>query len=206
MNLGYHFDLIREAMLAMAEEKGSAQFSSDAVDLALLGNSYNDIFQVDETRMLVNDAFFRLAKIVVENTHYDRLPSRWHNEAYTRQLVQNTLKVAETACAKNDPAMLLIGLGMSMHIIQDFYSHSNWAELETYRFFKPKKDPTLFELNGLRTGEPDDFAQSVDSLGTRHCGKLFSCHYSVQYGQTNPIVLWSLYSRHQEERAATARS
>ena len=82
---------------------------------------------------------------MVENTHYDRLPSRWHNEAYTRQLVQNTLKVAETACAKNDPAMLLIGLGMSMHIIQDFYSHSNWAELETYRFFKPKKDPTLFD-------------------------------------------------------------
>ena len=48
MNLGYHFDLIREAMLAMAEENGSAQFSSDAVDLALLGNSYNDIFQVNE--------------------------------------------------------------------------------------------------------------------------------------------------------------
>ena len=58
MNLGYHFDLIREAMLAMAEENGSAQFSSDAVDLALLGNSYNDIFQVNETRMLVQQCLF----------------------------------------------------------------------------------------------------------------------------------------------------
>lgn len=57
-NMGYHYDLIREAMI----KEG---FDWDAYSIALAANSYVDIFQEESTEYLIDDTFCEKSKVLV---------------------------------------------------------------------------------------------------------------------------------------------
>lgn len=150
MNLGYHFDLIREALLLLSEapvQPGTVATtpSADALAAVLLGNSYTDLFQEENVERLADDTFCRLVKPIIECLHYDLLVGQPLVERYTRQLLANGLDHAARCCGSGDPLSFLIGLGVLLHIVQDLYAHSNWAELEVGRFTETR-DPTLFDI------------------------------------------------------------
>jgi hypothetical protein len=143
MNLGYHFDLIREAMNHLSEDAGTPVFSPDALAAALLGNSYTDLLQEENTERLMDDTFCRLAKPLIECLHYDLLAGEALLGRYTRQLLANGLEHAETTADDGDSTGFLLGLGVVLHVLQDLYAHSNWAELEVDRQASTV-DPTFF--------------------------------------------------------------
>jgi hypothetical protein len=134
---GYHFDLTREALVR-------EEFASEAITVTQLGNYNNDGFEsakavmADETvRALYLDddwgdlygpAAMRDASDVY--FHFDALSNYAEVEAAWDRLVRNTYAAARQAEASGDADGLLTLLGMSLHQLQDFYAHSNWADLD----------------------------------------------------------------------------
>lgn len=161
--LGYHYDLIREVM----RKEG---FSKDAFSVSLLGNSYVDIFQVKEVEYIINDNFCRVSKKLVNFLHFDGLYNEYLIDAYFRQLIFNTYNAVYEKAIKNDKLGLLLIIGISMHIIQDFYAHSNWVELELNKY-SGIKDATYFDIL-LR--DPDSFEKAIQIISS----------YGGMYGKT----------------------
>ena len=135
--MGYHYDLIREA----ARKQG---LNRDAYCVMLAGNSYVDIFQATETEYVIDDDFCEVSKTLVECLHFDQIYDMEAADRYWRQLIQNTYDAVVYSIQRNDPCGFLLAVGTSLHILQDFYAHSNWAELDISRYTQ-KKDTTYFE-------------------------------------------------------------
>ena len=86
MKFGYHLDLTYAALQAMKhfdpqhsyfpELSQGLIFSKQAMDLALLGNAYTDLFQPSETLLLVDNSFCKVAKRVVECCHFGQVLDR----------------------------------------------------------------------------------------------------------------------------------
>lgn len=64
----------------------------------------------------------------LEYLHFDNLPTTQHCRAYWGYLTNNTRRAMENAARANDTFSALCLLGMSLHAVQDFYTHSNWPE------------------------------------------------------------------------------
>ncbi|MGB9619894.1 MAG: HET-C-related protein, partial [Armatimonadota bacterium] len=133
-NMGYHYDLIRE----VARKQG---LNRDAYCVMLAGNSYVDIFQATETEYVIDDDFCEVSKTLVECLHFDQIYDTESADRYWRQLIQNTYDALAYAIQRNDPCGMLLVIGTTLHIVQDFYAHSNWVELDISRLTQ-KKDTT----------------------------------------------------------------
>lgn len=167
MNMGYHFEIIRDTMRGMSKVgSGLEQFSADAIAVALLSNAYNDIFQEEFTELAINDLLCRFAKPVVERNHYDKLNSTKLILSYSRKLLLNTLDSIEKAYKKDSQLNALLAIGLSLHIVCDFYAHSNWVELEMPRYLKsengnPVKDATFYDMLGLGQNGGYELAHAI---------------------------------------------
>ena len=112
---GHHSDLSRIVL----KQQG---FSPDAVNAVRLASWLNDYHSNAPTGNL-------LFKLALKRLHFDNLRTPKEVENYYHQLLVNLRALTHEAVeAKNKPAMLII-LGIAQHVIQDFYAHSNWAEL-----------------------------------------------------------------------------
>ncbi|HEY0381011.1 MAG TPA: HET-C-related protein [Candidatus Elarobacter sp.] len=69
------------------------------------------------------------AKCQLEKLHFDDVFSNADVAAYWTTLAANTQAAAQQAESHNDVVELYTVLGMSLHVVQDFYTHSNWVEL-----------------------------------------------------------------------------
>ncbi|MEJ5252323.1 MAG: hypothetical protein HPY54_04725 [Chthonomonadetes bacterium] len=142
-SMGYHYDLIREAM----RREG---FSRDAFCVALVANSYTDVFQVDDPEknigLLINLDFCRDSHRLVGVLHFDALKDRQQIDRYWRQLIHNTQQAIAERVRNNDRLGILLVTGITLHMVQDFYAHSNWAELDIPRR-TGVKDATYFDLS-----------------------------------------------------------
>ncbi len=49
-------------------------------------------------------------------------------DAYWKTLLRNTRAAAAKAKADNDIVELYTVIGVSLHVVQDFYAHSDWVE------------------------------------------------------------------------------
>ncbi|MEW6771114.1 MAG: copper amine oxidase N-terminal domain-containing protein [Bacillota bacterium] len=132
---GYHFDLTREVLL-------KESFGEGAIGMAQICNYYNDGFEsaktviADETVQalhldddwgnLYGPAALRDASDT--HMHFDNLANYHQVSAAWERLVKGTYNGVREAERRNDAAGLLAVLGMSLHQVQDFYAHSNWAE------------------------------------------------------------------------------
>lgn len=151
---GYHWDLTRDAL-------AQAGFGPDAVAVVEVENFYADGFssatQVIDNRWVralsLDDdwgALFGPAEMRLlsdESFHFSGLENSAEVEDRWDQLVRGTYHAAKTAEREGDARGLLSVLGTSLHAVQDFYAHSNWAALES-RGLGPAlvPDPTWFDL------------------------------------------------------------
>ena len=93
-------------------------------------------------------------KCDLEKLHFDDVFSNADIAAYWTTLAANTKASAEQAERDNDVVEFYTVLGMSLHVVQDYYTHSNWVE--QYGASGPYKTTTWFETtappSGLFTG------------------------------------------------------
>jgi hypothetical protein len=68
------------------------------------------------------------AKCDLEKLHFDDLFSTADIENYWATFTANTKAAVQQAEKDDDVVEFYVVLGMSLHVVQDFYSHSNWVE------------------------------------------------------------------------------
>ncbi|MGI9350820.1 MAG: hypothetical protein ACR2O3_04595 [Rhizobiaceae bacterium] len=113
---GHHFDMTR--IVLKRENLGT-----DAVNTAILANWLTDYYSTAPA------AFNLLLKPALNRLHFDNLETHEEVENYYYWLMRNVRELAEEAALENDRIKMLAVIGIAHHVIQDFYSHSNWSEL-----------------------------------------------------------------------------
>ncbi|MCZ7580617.1 MAG: hypothetical protein M5U21_07335 [Fimbriimonadaceae bacterium] len=109
---GHHANLTRSAMW----DEG---FSVDARDSVIVYNWLTDYFSNSPTAGL---------KPHLGKLHFDNLFSTQEVANYWGRLVQNTAAACKAYGKAGDILSLLAIMGMSLHAVQDFYTHSNWID------------------------------------------------------------------------------
>lgn len=109
---GHHYDLTRAAM----KELG---MNEDAIQVAQVENWLVDYYSNQPTEGLGGE---------LEKLHFDNLTSTDKVRNYWGNLTVNTKKAVESAARSKDSLKVVALMGMSLHAVQDFYTHSNWVE------------------------------------------------------------------------------
>src|ERR1043165_1142353 len=128
---GRHTDLTRNALLREG-------FNDDAINIVTVDNWLTDLYSATPSSLLSSEFVREIypktgGQIVIKSytseLHFDNLFDNRQIEIYWRRLISNTQKaIAAKAGPKPDIPALLAILGMSLHAVQDFYSHSNWVQ------------------------------------------------------------------------------
>eukprot|EP01119_Soliformovum_irregulare_P021107 TRINITY_DN696_c0_g1_i1.p1 TRINITY_DN696_c0_g1~~TRINITY_DN696_c0_g1_i1.p1 ORF type:complete len:546 (+),score=139.72 TRINITY_DN696_c0_g1_i1:91-1728(+) len=109
---GHHSDLTRNGLMIHG-------FSSDAQTLGAVANWMVDYFSYTVGEETIED---------LKSLHFDNLYHLTNISNYFTQLVKNTMNATQYAVSTNDPVTYITMVGMSLHAVQDFYTHSSWAE------------------------------------------------------------------------------
>ena len=149
---GSHFDLTRTVLSEVGFEETSIQ-------IVQVENWLTDYYSTSPT-------YGDKHRATLEKLHFDNLFTDEQVRAYWAILIRNLKSSTERAALDNDQVSMLVTLGMGLHAVQDFYSHSNWAELHpprhngefrAYTFFAAMKSSATAPIKGIRTGKyPDD--------------------------------------------------
>lgn len=110
---GHHADLTYNALHDMG-------FGADAIKVAQVENWLTDWYSSPQTPRGFRADF--------EKLHCDCLFSTGQARAYWDRLSANAKSAVQRAARNDDPVMFLAILGVSLHAVQDFYTHSNWVE------------------------------------------------------------------------------
>lgn len=113
---GHHFDLTREAM----QDRG---FGNTAIEVAQLENWLTDYYSSSPTSSIKSE---------VGLLHFDNLLNTQQVSNYWGHFTINTRNAVQQATRDRDALKLLTVMGISLHAVQDFYTHSNWVELRGY--------------------------------------------------------------------------
>lgn len=113
---GHHFDLTREAM----QDQG---FGNTAIEVAQLENWLTDYYSSSPTSSIKSE---------VGLLHFDNLLNTQQVSNYWGHFTINTRNAVQQATRDRDALKLLTIMGVSLHAVQDFYTHSNWVELRGY--------------------------------------------------------------------------
>lgn len=140
---GAHTDITSAALIDFGA-------SSDAVKVARLSNWLVDYYS--------NTGSYQHE---FELLHFDNLPTTHMCLVYWGHLVNNTRIAMQDAARSNDVVDALVLLGMSLHAVQDFYTHSNWEQLHPANpgefradtFFTDMPPDNFFEQAGVYTGK-----------------------------------------------------
>jgi hypothetical protein len=114
---GPHADVTQQAMAMTGYNRGAA-------DVAQVENWLTDYYTSSPTRPGDACAFDKL--------HFDDVFTDADVEAYWKALLRNTLAAAAKAKADDSTLELYVVIGVSLHVVQDFYAHSNWVESSGY--------------------------------------------------------------------------
>ena len=137
---GPHFEITEDAMRAEG-------FNTDAVGVAQVNNWFVDFYENAGSNPFSGHGGFlrRLVAGAIEaenwpddvvdaaqRSHFDSSTSTLFNTAGVTaewdRLRRSVGTLVREARAQNDRAKLLAVLGMSLHQVQDFYTHTNWVE------------------------------------------------------------------------------
>jgi CARDB protein/PLAT/LH2 domain-containing protein len=140
---GPHNELTRDAMTAEG-------FGTDAVSVAQVNNWFVDFYEQAAKNPFSGQGGFwkRLLSGAVltehwrddviaaaDRSHFDSSTSTLFNSVGVThewdRLRRSVWTLAREARDENDPAKLLTVLGVSLHQVQDFYTHTNWMEPQT---------------------------------------------------------------------------
>ena len=109
---GHHFDLTRDAM----QDQG---FGNTAIEVTQLENWLTDYYSSSPTSTIEAE---------VNKLHFDNLFNTQQVRNQWGHFTINTKKAVQQATRSKDPVKLLAIMGISLHAVQDFYTHSNWVE------------------------------------------------------------------------------
>lgn len=109
---GPHYDLTRDAL----QDEG---FGNTAIQVVQVQNWLTDYYSNSPTSPDKN-AF--------DHLHFDNLTDTNMVRNYWARITINTRNAIQQAARENDPLKALTVLGVSLHAVQDFYTHSNWVE------------------------------------------------------------------------------
>lgn len=139
---GPHSDLTREVMV-------EAGMNENAVGTVQLENWLTDYYSNTPTAA-------KTVKKNLEMLHFDNLTQTSTLSNYWDRFTINAKISIQQAAREGDSFKVLVLLGMSLHAVQDFYTHSNWVE--THPVVNNGADYntiTWFDTdqrNGVRTG------------------------------------------------------
>jgi hypothetical protein len=121
-----HMNMTRDALKLHA-------FGESAVKIVQITNFYNDLYEKgneDKINWLVTDNVQKIIDLA-EKLHFDS-SSRPYNtfmvQKEWQRMTRVTYSLVKKLGAKKDILGILTVLGASLHVVQDFYSHSNWVE------------------------------------------------------------------------------
>jgi hypothetical protein len=95
-------------------------FSADAIDTTQIANWLTDYY--------TSRPFVGADQCDLEKLHFDDVFSTVDVAQYWATFTTNTKSLVTSAVHENDVEKFLVVLGMSLHVVQDFYAHSNWVE------------------------------------------------------------------------------
>lgn len=135
-----HFDVTRDALQAEG-------FGNKAIQIAQINNWFVDFYENADSVPYSghSGALVRLLGLAIftenwdsrvvkaaDRSHFDQTDGGFSNTAAISaewdRLRTTTGALAREARSQNDPKQLLTVLGISLHQVQDFYSHTNWVE------------------------------------------------------------------------------
>lgn len=178
---GYHWDLSRDCLI----ERG---FNQPAIQLVQISNWYADAFESAKIEKellgiipLPNPLDWSFSNTGAQDAsdqymHFDQLANYTAVASEWDRLTTNTYYAVSVADSRGTPEGLLIALGLSLHVVQDFYSHSNWSEIDL------GGDATWFDVSvaakesRLSAGEIEIYthtsgSRSHDQLNKDHAGR-----------------------------------
>ncbi|HTJ27697.1 MAG TPA: hypothetical protein VMA36_16190 [Candidatus Limnocylindria bacterium] len=113
------------------------------------------------------------AQCQLEKLHFDDVFSNGDITNYWATFTANTKAAAKRAETDNDVVEFYVVLGISLHVVQDFYTHSNWVE-RNGASGGPYKTRTWFESStppsGLYTGWYDNCLKIPQGSHVPHGG------------------------------------
>lgn len=111
---GLHASLTRQSML----DEG---FDIDPLNMGVVMNWLVDYYSSSD----ITDNALRHA---CEQLHFDNLFTTGEVATYWANLAVNTKRACERAARDRDPARIVALIGISLHAVQDFYTHSCWLD------------------------------------------------------------------------------
>jgi hypothetical protein len=152
------FSFASGAVPALAFDTGPhANITEDSLSRLDFKRPSADVVQVENwlTDYFTSRPFFdSTGQCDLEKLHFDDVFSNTDIAAYWTTLAANTKAAAQQAERDNDVVEFDTVLGISLHVVQDFYSHSDWVE--QHGASGPYKTTTWFESSsppsGLYTG------------------------------------------------------
>ena len=152
------FSLVPVAPAIAFDTGPHATITEDSLNRAGFNRAAADAVQVENwlTDYYTSRPFFGAdAQCALEKLHFDDVFSDDDILTYWTKLAGNTAAAARQAERDNDIVEFYTVLGMSLHVVQDFYSHSNWVErngasgpYNTNTYFQTAPPPSM----GLYTG------------------------------------------------------
>ncbi len=109
---GHHSDLTRAAL-------SEFQMNENAIQTAQVENWLVDYYTNQAGAGLSGD---------LEKLHFDNLTTTPKVRNYWGRLTVNTQRAVEAAAREGNSTRVVALIGMSLHAVQDFYTHSNWVE------------------------------------------------------------------------------
>jgi hypothetical protein len=153
----WHAECTRKAMVANG-------FSSDARLATQFSNYLTDVFPAFNlvNEKLIHAGIQRLrlkGDLSYEYMHFDAIFTRADIEQNWKLLLNNTIQTLRKYANNSDikpgfrlPILFNI-IGASLHTVQDFYSHSNWVNLQVASGVSPI--PIWYDLDSLQRSELD---------------------------------------------------
>lgn len=168
---GHHSDLTREALADLG-------FSDTAIEVAQVENWLVDYYSNREAG--VDDSI----KTDCDKLHSDNLFNEASVKNYWDRFTVNAKAAFSEAARNKNPRQVLALLGMSLHAVQDFYSHSNWAELHGPPGGFDYSTLTYFDASS-RTGVKTGKASSNNTPGQAPHGGYYDGMNHDWYGKAN---------------------
>jgi len=136
---GPHFDLTHAAL---AEHK----FSDVPIKIVQVENWLTDYYSSSPT-------ISASKRLDLEKLHFDNLFTSKQVANYWGWLIANLRSESQKAATANDPLRMLVTMGIGLHAVQDFYTHSNWVETHPRAADGPYRTDT-FLSSGVSTVTP----------------------------------------------------
>lgn len=145
----------------------------------------------------------------LDKLHFDNLTTTDLVRTYWSRLTINTKSAVQEAARENNPRKILALIGYSLHAVQDFYTHSNWADIlgagdylqaSTYFNTPPSATETRLRSGKYPNSSPpvatdhgtDGVGMNHDFYGRPNWINAYSTAYAASREWINAIQIWVL--------------